>query len=178
MDLSGEILVNAPAAAAWQVLGERFADIGEWAVPITSSSLDGELQRGAIRTCHTARFGPVLAGTIKERLTEYEPGAMSFAHEAVDGMPSFVERATNRWSVHPLEDERCLVRTRATLGLRGPAALFGFMLKWKLQADGARVLEELRYRIEHGQPHPRKVSAMANGASRSATCTRAGSGDD
>jgi len=168
MDLSGEILVNAPADAAWQILGEHFADIGEWAVPIASSSLDGELQCGAIRTCHTARFGPVPAGIIKERLIEYDPRAMSFAYEAVAGMPGFIERAANHWSVHPLDDGRCLVRTRATLKLCGPAALFGCLLKWKLQTDSARVLDELRYRIEHGQPHPRKVRAMANGALGSA----------
>jgi hypothetical protein len=64
--------------------------------------------------------------------------------------------------VHPLDGERCTVRTQATLTLRGPVALFGFMLKHKLLADGSRVLDELRYRVEHGQPHPRKVAAIAN----------------
>ncbi len=85
---------------------------------------------------------------------------MSFAYEAVDGMPGFIERAANHWSVHPLDDERCLVRTHATVTLRGPAKLLGFLLKHKLQSDGARVLDELRYRVEHGEPHPRKVRAM------------------
>jgi hypothetical protein len=161
MDLRLEVVVNAPARAAWAVLGERFADIGEWATPITASSLEGELGRGAVRTCHTTRFGPVPAGTIKERLIEYDPASMSFAYEAVDGMPGFFARLTNHWSVHPLDDKRCLVRTNATVDLRGPAALLGFVLKRKLQTDGARVLDELRHRVEHGQPHPRKVSAMA-----------------
>jgi len=143
-----------------EVLGERFADIGEWAVPITASSLDGTLGRGAVRTCRTACFGPVPAGTIKERLLDFDPDAMSFAYEAIGGMPGFMADAVNRWSVHPLDGQRCLARTHATLTLRGPAALLGFMLNRKLRADGSRVLDELRYRVEHGRPHPRKVRAI------------------
>jgi hypothetical protein len=161
MDLRGESIVDAPAQQAWTVLGERFADIGEWAAPITASSLDGKPRVGGVRTCHTARFGPVPAGTIKERLIAYDPGAMSFTYEAIDGMPSFFERAVNHWSVHPLDDERCLVRTHATVTLRGPIVLLGFLLKRRLQSDGARVLDELRHRVEHGHRHPRKVKAMA-----------------
>ena len=144
MDLRVEVLVNAPARAAWAVLGERFADIGDWAAPITASSLEGALGHGAVRTCHTARFGPVPAGAIKEQLLDFDPDSMSFAYEAIDGMPGFMADAVNRWSVLPLDDQRCLVRTHATLTLRGPAALLGFILKRKLQTDGARVLAELR----------------------------------
>ncbi|MCC6179883.1 MAG: SRPBCC family protein [Chloroflexi bacterium] len=160
MDFRVETVINAPASEAWTVLGERFADIGDWAAPITASSLEGDLRHGAVRTCHTARFGPVPAGTIKEQLIEYDPASMSFAYEAVDGMPGFFERATSHWSVHPLGGERCLVRTHATVTLRGPATLLSFLLRRNLQTVGARVLDELRHQVEHGQPHPRKVSAM------------------
>jgi hypothetical protein len=156
VELTGEIVVGAPAHAVWAELGERFGHIGEWAAPIAASSLDGEPRVGAVRTCHTARFGPVAPGVITERLTAFDPAAMAFAYEAVGGMPGFVRRASNRWSVHPQGERRCLVRTHATLELRGPAVLLSFFLKWRLHTGGARVLDELRYRIEHGRPHPRK----------------------
>jgi hypothetical protein len=160
MDLRGELIVNALARQAWTILCERFADIGEWAAPITASRRARKPRVGGARTCHTARFGPVPAGTIQERLIVYDPDAMSLTCEAIDGMPSFFERAINRWSMHPLDDERCLVRTHATVTLRGPIVLLGFLLKCRLQSDGARVLDELRHRVEHGRPHPRKVEAM------------------
>jgi hypothetical protein len=87
---------------------------------------------------------------------------MSFAYEAADGMPGFFRRATSYWSVHPLDGERCLIRTHATVILRGPATLLSFLLKRNLQAAGARVLDELRHQVEHGRPHPRKVRAVAS----------------
>jgi hypothetical protein len=157
VELNGDTIIDAPAPAAWAVLGERFGHIGEWAAPIAASSLEGEPRVGAVRTCHVASFGPVAPGVITERLTAFDPVAMSFAYEATGGMPGFVGRAINRWSVHPRGERRCLVRTQATLELRGPAVLLSFLLKWRLHAEGARVLDELRYRIEHGRPHPRKL---------------------
>jgi len=159
MDLRGEVVINAPAQAAWDVLGERFGHIGEWATPITSSCLEGEPAVGAIRTCQFAGFGPFKAGTIQERLVEFEPAAMSLAYESAEGMPRFVKSAVNRWSVHPRSEASCLVRTHATLELRGPLRLVQSLLAWRLQADGASVLEDLRYQVEHGRPHPRKLAA-------------------
>jgi hypothetical protein len=47
VELSGDIVVEAPAPVAWAVLGERFGRIGEWATPIAASSLEGEPRVGA-----------------------------------------------------------------------------------------------------------------------------------
>ena len=84
---------------------------------------------------------------------------MSPAYESAVGMPRFVKRAINRWTVHSQTEGSCSVRTQATLELRGPVRLLHFLLKRRLQADGARVLEELRHQVEYGCAHPRKLAA-------------------
>jgi hypothetical protein len=61
---------------------------------------------------------------------------MSLAYESSEGMPSFVQKAINRWSVHPETEATCLVRTHATLELRGPLRLLQFLLEGRLQAHG------------------------------------------
>ncbi len=159
MELRADVLMDAPAAAAWAVLGERFGDIGEWAAPITASTLDSELGTGSVRTCHVAGFGPVAPGVIRERLIEFEPEHMMLAYESVDGMPSSIEKAVSRWSVHALPEDRCEVRSRATVQLRGPIRLVGPLFRWQMQVNAARVMDELRYRVEHGRPHQRKLTA-------------------
>lgn len=160
MDLRAEVNINAPAAAAWRILGECWAHIGHWAAPITASVLDGELCAGTVRTCHIARFGPVAPGVIKERLLEFDADAQALAYETIAGMPGFIARATNRWSVHPREDGTCVVQSHATVTLRGPITLVAPILRRTFRSNGARVLEELRHRVETGRPHPRKVAAM------------------
>jgi hypothetical protein len=158
MDLRAEVAIDAPAQGAWAVLGERFGQISDWAAPIETSSLDGKPAVGAIRTCQFVGFGPFKSGAIKERLVEFDPSTMSLAYESADGMPSFVKSAVNRWTVHLQTEGSCLVRTHATLELRGPLRLIQFLIKRRLQADGARVLENLRYQIEYDRPHPRKLA--------------------
>src|SRR6266540_2877661 len=147
MDLRAEVLIHAPAQAAWAVLGERFGQIADWAAPINSSLMEGVPAVAAIRTCHFAGFGPFKAGTLKECLVEFDSAAMVLAYESAEGMPSFVKSAINRWTVHPRSEASCLVRTHAKLHLRGPLRLLQFIPWRRLDSDGARVLEELRYQV-------------------------------
>jgi len=159
MELHAHLDIAAPAAAVWHLIGERFGDIGQWAVPITSSSLDGVPAVGAVRQCHVAGFGPVPPGVIHEKLTVFEPASMRFEYAAVRGMPAIIKRATNRWQVVPAGPQACVVRIHATMALRGLAALTAPLMKWRMINDSKLVLEELKHRAEHGQPHPRKSAA-------------------
>lgn len=161
MELRNEIIIEAPAERVWQALGERFMHVSEWAAPITASCPvgAGEPGVGATRSCNIAPFGPVNAGVVKERLTRFDRKAMAFEYEALEGMPSFVGHAVNRWSVARVDDRRSQLRIHATLTLRGPMALLGCVIKWQLESGGAKVAEELKYFVENGKPHPRKLAS-------------------
>jgi len=165
MHLHTEMRIAVPASRAWAVLGERFGHIGEWATPIERSSLAGDPRSGAVRTCHIARFGPVARGVVRERLVEYEPAAMRFIYEAVEGLPSFIGRASNRWTVAPDGPEHCFVSSHAELQLLGAMRLLALPLRWRMRADSAKVLKDLRHFLERGEAHPRKRRALS-GAER------------
>jgi hypothetical protein len=156
MHIQREVAIAAPPRAAWAILGEGFGSISEWAAPIVASSVDGPLGPGAVRTCRIAAVGPIKAGTIKERLLAFDHESMTFSYEAVDGLPRFIASATNSWVVRSTEGG-CVVRTEATLELRGIMRMFGWMLAWQMSSTGARVLDELKHRVERGAAHPRKA---------------------
>ena len=159
MEIRAEVVIDTPAHSAWALIGDQFGEIGQWAAPIVHSSLDSPPGAGAVRTCQITSFGPFRAGSIKERLLQFDPMAMTLMYESAEGMPAFVSNAINRWSVHPQTASRCVVRTHAILELRGPIRVVEALLRLQLQRNGARVLEELRYRVEHGRAHPRKLAA-------------------
>lgn len=163
MELRNQITIDASAERVWRVLGERFMHVGEWAAPITSSCAveDHAPRAGATRACSIAPFGPIRAGVVRERLTRFDAEGMSFEYEAVGGMPRFVSSAVNRWSVTPVDATRSRVCIHATLRLRGPMSLLGCVLRWQFTRAGAKVAEELKFFVEHGRPHPRKVSGAA-----------------
>ena len=49
MEMRAEVVINAPAADAWAVIGERFGEIGQWASAITESVMDGPPAVGRAR---------------------------------------------------------------------------------------------------------------------------------
>ena len=165
MDIRAEIAIDATPLAAWTALGERFGDIADWAAPIVASSCtlngEGSPEVGSVRTCRTAGFGPMGPGTIQERLTAFDRDAMSFAYEAVSGMPGAVARAVNRWSIRPRGIAGCTVASQATVELNGLARPLGFLLRRSLERSGARVLEDLKHHLERGGPSPRKTRSVA-----------------
>lgn len=117
MEIRNQIDINAPAERVWNALGERFMHVDEWAALITSSCPLGpnEPGVGVTRCCSHPSVGPIKAGAVKERLSRFDRASMAFEYEAVDGMPSFVFYAVNRWSVEPAGDHRSIVRIHATL---------------------------------------------------------------
>jgi hypothetical protein len=161
MEVHSEVRIDAPAERVWNALGERFMNIGEWAAPITSSCPFGPagLGVGATRSCAHASVGPIKAGVVKERLVLFDRTKMALEYEAIEGMPGFVLRAVNRWTVERVDEHRSVVRIHATLTLAGPIRLLSWLVKWQMTVTGVRVGEELKYFVENGRPHPRKQAA-------------------
>jgi len=139
-----------------------------WAAPITRSTLDAAPGPGAVRTCHVRGFGPVPAGVVHERLLTFDVAGRSLSYEA-DGLPGFIARAVNRWSVTAQGEGACTVRAQATLTLRGPMRPLGWLVRSRLRASATAVLDELRHHLETGTPHPRKLAAAAGPGAGSAT---------
>lgn len=166
MEVCNEVIIDAPAERVWHVLGARFMHMGDWAAPVRASCALGPSEPGvgAARGCSHGPVGPIPGGVVTERLTRFAPDDMAFEYEAIEGLPRFIERAANRWSVEHIDDHSCLVRAEETVTLRGLLSLFACPIRWQLGVVGARVLEELKYFVEEGRPHPRKLAAAGEAA--------------
>ena len=154
MDVSAKIAIAKPAAVAWRVVGEDFANISRWIVGITSSSTNAPPAVGVVRTCELQSVGPIAPRTVQERLTLYNPNAMELEYRAIEGLPPVFTQAMNRWSVEAVDTTHCVVTMHATIRLRSIFRLIEPLLKWWIVRSGG--LEELRHYVEQGRPHPRK----------------------
>lgn len=162
MDLSLEVEIAAPAARVWEVLGERFLHVSEWAAPIASSCAVDDATRPAVgvtRACTVEAFGPFPPGQVEERLVAFDERARTFTYEAARGLPAFVGRAANTWTVEETGPASCRVTSRAVLELRGPLTVLQWPMACVLRRSGARVAEELKVFVEQGVPHARKRRA-------------------
>ena len=162
MKMTVETKLESSAEQAWSVLGDGFGRIAEWSCGLAESSLDGELAVGAVKTCVSSdSFGPFQAGVVEERLTEFDPDSRTFAYRAISGLPGFIETAGNRWSIHAVDDDNCIVRFDATVKAKGVLRIFepvlGPLMKLMMRSDMKKLTEEMQYRVAHGKLHPRKT---------------------
>lgn len=157
MQMHIKIEIDAPAVAAWKVIGEGFGNISEWASSLKSSSLEGGLNVGGVRTCEDSNgFGPFKPGTVKERLVAYDASAMTLEYVAIAGIPGFINRVSNRWSVHAVDEQHCFVYSDVAMEFRGISKLLGAvigpLMKLAVKSDLNKFTEELRYRVVNGRP--------------------------
>lgn len=72
MKIETTVEIDASASKAWEVFGEKFEDVSDWAESIVKSSLNGPLKQGAVRTCDIKSIGPIAAGQVTEELTHFD----------------------------------------------------------------------------------------------------------
>lgn len=154
------ITIEAPASKVWRVLAHEFGEIGRWASAIPQShvvtahaSADGAEICG--RVCSTAIRG---FDAIHETFTYYDEAGMRFGYAASDGRPAWITSAENNWSVRALDLTTSLVEARAELNVRFfPGVVLAPLLRLQMDRAGVQLFEELKYFVEHDQPHPRKL---------------------
>src|SRR5579872_2233421 len=163
LQLKNHIMINASAEKVWHVLAHDFDSIGQWASASPTSHAITELPapEGAKvggRVCSTAVAG---FADVQETFTYYDEASMRFAYQATEGRPWFLKHAENHWSVRSLGPHTSLVETRAEIDVSFFVGLFlAPLLKLQMGRIGVHSLEELKYYVEHDQPHPRKLKTL------------------
>jgi hypothetical protein len=165
------IRIDAPADRVWDILGPRFARIGEWASAIPSSQPGTEPPDGDAppdeRVCSSTLPG---VPEVRERLVHYDPEAMTLSYEATQGLPRFIHRATNTCTVTATTEHTCTVTSLAQVHARGALGRIGLLLaRPALVHMGRRTFDDLKYLAEHGDPSPRKRRCQERAASLAPT---------
>jgi hypothetical protein len=95
---------------------------------------------------------------------------MRFGYQATEGRPWFLKRAENHWVVRALGPQTSVVESRAELDVGlFPGVFLAPLLKLLMGRVGAQFSEELKYYVEHDQPHPRKLKAQQKHVQKAVT---------
>ena len=162
MQITSHTTINAPASDVWRVIAHQFAAIGQWAsaIPTSYAAPDASPPAGAnvgARVCATSVRG---FKDVREQFISYNEEAMRFVYEATAGLPWIVRHAENQWRVFPLDESHCQVEAQAVVDLRAlPGFVLAPLLRMQMNRLGRRTFEELKYSVEHGRPHPRKLES-------------------
>jgi len=156
-ELKVAIEINASIKKVWQVLGDNFEHIGDWAGLILDSyRLDSTGINGAYggRVCLVRGMGET-----HEEIIYIDREKYQFAYKAIKGLPFFIRRAENHWSLQELSSQRVMVTSAAQIEFTRLASLiiapFFGRLMYRV---GIKTMEELKYFVENEKVHPRKTN--------------------
>ena len=159
MVIEKEIIVNKNIAQAWKVLGTDFAKAHIWASPLSHSEGSGSKFNGSEcneRSCEIKGMGKT-----REKLLQFSTNNYSLSYVVEEGMPSVVKYATNSWQLMPIGQDQSKLKMRMDITLGGLiGTLIQPMMRIMMSKMGNTLLEDFKYYVENGQPHPRKVNAM------------------
>ncbi len=153
-----DIIVNAPAPAVWEVLGD-FSSVSTWAPAVTESHSINGGDRGpnAARHCEVKGFGG-----IDEFITEWKEGR-GLAYEVKPFGPMAGIEA--KWVIVPMGGERSRVGFALKWGMRfGPigALMNAMMVKRNMAKTARQTIEALKKRVETGvEIRPRSAAVKA-----------------
>jgi hypothetical protein len=145
----------------WEILGHRFADIGQWATAIDDShptvdpteSLPG-------RVCQT---GMRAFPAVTERIVAFDETNRTLTYEAT-GLPALLGEARNTWRVSPIGEQRAHARFDGVLETRGVVGLLiALPLRLRMRRETRTVLDDLKHYAEHGTPSRSKQRRLAAG---------------
>jgi len=162
MKIVRKIEINAPIEDVWKVLGDDFASVDEWMAGVGNSV---EIKDG-----HQVQNAPVIGrmaeiainpGTfMDERITAYDSDNMLLTmNTTLIKVKGPLSGYNTEIKVRSLRDKKSEViwTTKAFLGLLGYPLYF--VIKKGLSDGFFRGLEELKYFVETGEPHERKLAA-------------------
>ncbi|MBX2901657.1 MAG: SRPBCC family protein [Cyclobacteriaceae bacterium] len=158
--INKEITINKGIEEAWKVLGHEFAHADRWASSVKhSQARDSKTLNGS--TCSERGCDIPGMGSIKEKLLKYSNEDHVLSYQVYEGMPSMVKFMSNTWKLFPTGPNSCKLTMQMEMetgGLMG--ALMKPMMKMQMSGMAGNIVEDFKYYVEKGQPHPRKIKSM------------------
>ena len=158
-EINRDFQINSPIEEVWQVIGHEYADAYKWSASLKhSEALDSESLNGSActqRGCDIDGFGQ-----ITEKMLAYSNDEHLLSYEVTDGLPKFVIKLENTWKLWAAAGGNTNVEIRMKMQTKGVMGwLMGGIMKRKTEKILDRSLEELKYYVENGEPHPRTLKA-------------------
>ncbi len=157
MKILKTVTIDRPVDQVWQAIGDNYKDAGLWSSAIyASAATTGKPVRGAPvagRVCETT------LGPFTESIVEYDADKTALAYIASgDKMPGFVRQLKGSWRLSEKDNNTTVVVMQLNADIVQPFRfLMGWMMKRQFNAAISVSLEDLKYYLENGTRHPRKV---------------------
>ena len=159
MLIEKDVTIHKSVDEVWEVLGNQFGEIDKWSSLISKSEVSGEATIPglpySIRTTDTAK------GVTQQQMKSFDPEKHTLSYAAIKGTPFFIKNAVATWSAKKVVDSSTNLNLHFEVELAGiMGAILGPVAKKKLGKLGDELMDDLKYYVENGKPHARKLAAV------------------
>lgn len=162
-EVQKEIIINVSAAQLWDMVGPGFIDVYKW-----SSNVDHAEGKGTPTfdgaTCSDRYCDLNVKGfsSISEKLTKYSDKDMNLAYAVTEGMPGFVTKAVNDWTVVPMGENQSKLVMKGEFGSKGMMGwMMNGMMEKKMNETLETVLNDAKIYAETGKVSVAKEQRIA-----------------
>lgn len=144
--------IAADVSAVWRALDDDFLEISAWAGGVKSSVANPETPSSFNGSHHGGRICDVDGiGLTDERITAYDPVAHTLTYTvAAKGLPFFVSRLQNTWTVRPDGAEGSIVDVEIQAVTKGLIGALGAIPMGRMLGKGAVGLpKDFKAHLEH-----------------------------
>lgn len=161
MQFKRQITIDTSADQVWEVLGNQYDRIAEWASVVHASQAQNNGLVPQNAPC-SGRICTTEIGSLKETFIYYDEPGKSLSYSArKEKTPFFVKQMSNTWTVTPVGNSKCKVDMCIKISLLPVFNLVMTpMMRIQMGGIGKNLIEELKYFAENGVPHPRKLEVQ------------------
>jgi len=160
--INTEITINKPVLDIWEIVGNQFGSAHIWASALTHT--EGSGRKMTEQVCENRICDIKGMGRIREKLLEFDAKNFALTYEVMNGFPFFVERGINRWTMTQEGDDSTRLQSVAEITTQGLVGmLMAPLMKMQMAGLMHNLLEDLKYYVETGVPHPRKAKTLTHG---------------
>ena len=157
MKIIKELSIAKPVEEVWEVLGNQFGEIDKWASIISHSDVSGQPKLPGVN--YSMRNTTTTQGDGQQELTGFNPDKHEISYKSISGTPAIIKQVSAHWSLQKEGENNTQLRLDFTAEMKGMGFILAPIAKIKLGKVGDVLLDDFKYYVEHGKPHPRKVSA-------------------
>ncbi|MDB4286150.1 SRPBCC family protein [bacterium] len=153
-----EVLIEKDIEAVWEVMGSQYAQVHLWSSNFKASKPGGKPKLPGLDYLHRAT--QTTRGETLQELDEFDPVHHSLSYHITKGAPKIAKEASGIWSLKSMGPEKTRVVLEFHMATKGVLGLVMIpLIKKNIGKAAAQIGEELKYYMEKGKPHPRKVAS-------------------
>jgi len=158
LQFNEEITIEASIEEAWEVMGQQFTEPHTWSSNFLTSQPGGEPKLKGLVYRHRATT--TKNGDNWQELDAFSPSNHSLSYHISKGVPPVAKSAIGHWKLTKLTDNKTQLNVDFSLQTKGlPGLVISPIVSKKVGQSSAELMEEFKYYLENGKPHPRKLAA-------------------